>query len=111
MNTDTPQVRTRTRKPDEAQADTAEDTGKIFARLVRGRIYILGDKTFEAMQSVEVTAEEQAHLEDCAVDFIDIKDSDLPNGFGSEPRQKFEFASTPFPAVDPVVATARRLAG
>ncbi len=99
-------------KPDDADVtDTAEPNGKIFARLVRGRIYDLSGKIFEAGQSVEVTASEQMHLEDNAIDFIDIKDSDLPSGFGSEPRQKFEFASEPFPAVDPVVAMARRLGG
>ena len=110
MSTDT-KVRQRTNPTADTDTTEAEDTGKIFARLVRGRIYDLAGKTFEHGQSVEVSSSERAHLENNAVDFVEIKDGDLPGGLGSEPRQKFEFAATPWPDVDPVVATARRLAG
>jgi hypothetical protein len=67
--------------------ETTEKTTKTFATLVRGNVYLLGDKMFEAGIPQEVTAEEKAILERDAFDPISVEGETLH-------RAKFTFAAS-----------------
>lgn len=59
-------------------------TAKLFATLVRGNVYILGEKIFETGVPVEVTAAEKATLEADAVDYLTVEEEEVA-------RAKFTF--------------------
>lgn len=65
---------------------TAPESKTRYAVLVRGRVYYLGEKLFERGVPVSVTAEEEAHLKEYAVDEVTVEDE-----FEHQPRQKFKF--------------------
>lgn len=62
---------------------------KIYATLVHGNVYWLGEKKFEAGKRVEVTADEQAHMQTHAIDSVTINAG--TSSARAEVRQKFEF--------------------
>lgn len=62
----------------------------IFATLIRGRIYILGNKVFEAEVSVKVTVEEKLWLEENALDVVSLEDEGE-----HQTRAKFSFSNSP----------------
>lgn len=59
-----------------------------LARLVRGRVYFLGDREFGRETALPVTADEEAHLRKHAVDQLTLEGEDE-----FQHRQKFEFGT------------------
>lgn len=63
---------------------------KVYATLVRGRVYHLKEQRFERNVPQEVTPEVKEHLEEHAYDLVTVEGR-------SEERQKFVFSNTPEP--------------
>ncbi|CAO3460815.1 hypothetical protein [Azospirillum argentinense] len=77
---------------------------KIYATLVHGNVYWLGEKRFEAGKRVEVTADEREHLKTHAIDSVTINAG--TTSARAEVRQKFEFETPEATAAEPAATVA-----
>lgn len=82
---------------------------KIFATLVRGQNYFLGNDHFKANEPKVVTEEQRRHLIENAVDPVSIRGNnpDDSDDVETELRQKFEFVEGDAPP-KPAPATRTR---
>lgn len=80
----------------------SDDMAKqIMAKLVRGKVYYLGNKLFRAGEAVAVTKAERNHLEEHAQDAVTVSQGDSTQ---AEDRAKFDFEEVDVPSDDAGVA-------